>query len=190
MTDKKIKVSTNSESYQKVLHWFFAFPYKKISLNKLSEELAISKSNANRIVEKLVNVGFLEKQVIGKTWQLSCNIKHSFNQEYKIPYNLNLIYSSDIINKVNKKIPNAKAIILFGSYRWGSDNENSDIDIAVELLGKEKLKIEELEKIKEIGFRRNIPVNLHIYSKGNIDVNLYTNIINGIVLNGLIEVKR
>ena len=183
------KRNEESEAYQKVLHWFFAFPYKKVSLNELSKKLSISKANANKIVINLIKEGFLIKETIGKTWQLSCNVRHSFNQEKKIPYNLGLIYSSGILSLVNRKLPNAKAVILFGSYRWGDNNENSDVDIAVEILGNEKLKIEELTKIKSLGFRENIPVNLHIFSRKNINLNLYTNIINGIVLEGLVEVK-
>lgn len=187
--NKKIKGNRNNEAYQKMLHWFFAFPYKQVSLNELSKNLEISKVNANRIVARLIGDGFLNKKVIGKTWQLLCNTKHQFNQSEKIPYNLKLIYNSGVLNLINNKFPNAKAIILFGSYRWGSDDENSDIDIAVEILGKEKLKIEKLTRLKVIGFRKNVPVNIHLFSKKNIDINLYTNIINGILLEGLIEVN-
>ena len=45
--------------------------------------------------------------------------------------------NKDIINSINKFIEeikkhyNVTAIILFGSYAKGTENENSDIDIAV-----------------------------------------------------------
>ena len=106
----------------------------------------------------------------------------------KIPYNLQLIYESGIIGAAYNKIPNARAIILFGSYRAGTDNEKSDIDIAVEVLDNEDIRIETLGLIEQFGFRRNVKVNLHIFSRNKVDLNLFTNIANGILLDGLLEV--
>ena len=106
----------------------------------------------------------------------------------KIPYNLQLLYESGIIGAVYNKIPNARAILLFGSYRWGTDNEKSDIDIAVEVLGNEEMRIEALGLIGQFGFRKKVKVNIHIFSRKRIDINLFTNIANGILLDGLLEV--
>lgn len=189
MTKKLDNIKAETEIIRKVLSYCFSFPEQSIGLNNLSKNIGSSKTSTKIAVLKLIKEGFLKKEEIGKAWWISINQKHSFITTKKIPYNLGLIYESGIVNEVYKKISNARAIILFGSYRWGTDNEKSDIDIAIEVLGNSGLKIETLSVIKEIGFRKNIKVNLHIFSRSKIDINLFNNIANGIVLDGLLEVK-
>ena len=184
-----VNVRELKEAYPKILLWFFAYPTREIGLNDLSEALVISKTTAHRIVEQLVKEGFLKKEVLGKIWRISCNQNHVYNYSKKIAYNLILIYESGIIKKIRKVIQNPRAIILLGSYRKGDDTEISDIDIAVEVLGNENLKIENIGTIKKFGYRNNVPVNLHIFSRNGIDLNLFANIANGILLEGFLEVR-
>ncbi len=186
---KKVEVNNVNEAYEKVLIWFFAYPYKEMSLNDLSIELKISKTSAHHIVTQLATEGFLSKQELGKTWRIKCNINHVYNYSKKIAYNLRIIYESSIIEEIHKLIENPRAIILFGSYRKGDDTEESDIDIAVEVLGNEELKIQQLGIFPQLGFRKNVPVNLHIFSINKVDLNLFANIANGIVLEGFLEVR-
>lgn len=188
MKEKELPQREISSNDFKIIEFFFAFPNKKISLNDLSKAVSLSKTSTHKAVNALIKEKFLEREIIGKMWNLSCNIKHKFNQTKKIPFNLERIYNSEIISLITNKFPNSKAIILFGSYRWGSDNEESDIDIAVELLGNEKLKIEKMAEIN-IGKRKNVKVNVHIFSRKNINMNLFANISNGIVLDGFLEVN-
>jgi predicted nucleotidyltransferase len=187
--EKHFKELEEMEAVIKVMYWFFDFPSREISLNDLSESAGISKTTANKVVLKLVEQGFLNKEVLGRIWRISCNISHPFNLFSKVPYHLQLIYQSGILDAIYKIIPNPKAIILFGSYRKGDDTEQSDIDIAVEVLGNDELKIHELGKLEQIGNRKNIKVNLHIFSRNKIDLNLFANIANGIVLAGFLEVR-
>ena len=140
-------------------------------------------------VSRLIKEGFLKKEVVGKTWRISADPKSPLLITRKIPYNLGLIYRSDIVRRVYERIPEARAIILFGSYRWGTDNEKSDIDIGIEILGDRALHIEPLLTLDFLGFRKKVKVNLHIFSRSNLDLNLFTNIANGIVLDGLLEVR-
>jgi predicted nucleotidyltransferase/biotin operon repressor len=180
-----------NEAYKKVLYWFFSYPNLENSLNELSESLKISKTTAKQIVEQLAKEGFLLKKVYGKTWRITNNLSHEYNYSEKISFNLSLVYSA-YFKKIKKEllnlIENPQSVILFGSYRKGDDNENSDIDLAVEVLGEENLQIIELGKI-DLGYRKNVPVNLHVFSRSNIDINLFSNISNGIVIEGFLEVK-
>ena len=186
---KIVPIEERSESYRKVLRYFFSYPQLAISLNDLSRKIKVGKTSTKAAVTHLINEKFLEKEVIGNAWRIYiANQKDQFMITRKIPYNLELIYESGIIAKVYHKIPQARAILLFGSYRWGTDNENSDIDLAVEILGKHDLRIETLEILENLGFRKKVKVNLHIFSRSKIDLNLFTNIANGIVLDGLLEV--
>lgn len=190
MTMKKLneKRKESPESYRKVLHYFFSFPEKSISLNNLSKTIRASKTATMMAVTSLITEKFLLKEVVGKTWRIYANQKHQYIVTKKIPYNLGLVYETGIIAKIYNKHPEARTIILFGSYRWGTDNENSDIDLAVEVLSRE-MSIETIETLEQFGFRKKIKVNLHVFSRNKIDLNLFTNIANGIVLDGLLEVR-
>ena len=177
------------ESCLNMIYWFFAYPDLGITLSELAFNLNISKTKAKGLVLDLVNQDFLIKEEIGKLWRISCNKSHVYNYTIKIPYNLWTIYSTNTVYEIRNRIPNARAIILFGSYRKGDDNENSDLDIAVEILGNQDLIIEELGVILQLGYRKNVQVNLHIFSRSKIDLNLFNNISNGVVLDGFLEVR-
>ena len=185
---KNVNLSEVSESYQKILSYFFSFPEHPIGLSNLSKHIGFSKTSTKLAVNNLIKQGFLKKEEVGNAWRLSFDSKNQFIITKKIPYNLQLIYESGIIGAVYDQIPNARAIILFGSYRWGTDNEKSDIDIAVEVLDNKNMRIKTLGLIEQLGFRKKVTVNLHIFSRNKIDLNLFTNIANGILLDGLLEV--
>ena len=186
---KKTELMELNEAYLKTLHWFFSFPDKEIGLNDLSEALGIAKTTAKRTVLQLIEEGFLNREIIGKLWRISCNHNHLYNFTRKICYNLMFIYESSILSAIHDIIKNPKAVILFGSYRKGDDNEKSDIDIAVEIVGNEEVKIVELGILPEFGYRKDVLVNLYIFSRNKVDLNLFSNITNGIVLEGFLEAR-
>lgn len=185
----EVNIPETNEAYNKMTYWFFSFPYRETNLNELTKELKISKTTANKIINRLVKENFISKKIIGKNWVLKNNPEHNYNKTKKITYNLELIYNSGIIEEINKTIT-PKSIILFGSYRKGDDTEKSDIDIAVEIAGTKKFEIKELSQFKKFGYRKNVPVNLHLFSRDEININLFSNISNGIVLDGFLEVKK
>jgi len=174
------------------MYWFFSFPNMETSLNDLAKDLEISKTTAKRIVEVMVEDDFLIKKIYGKTWRITCNIKHYLNHSTKIAFNLSMIYNAynnGLKDTILDVVENAHSIILFGSYRKGDDNEKSDIDIAVEVSNDEDVKIVNLGTISHFGHRKNVPVNLHIFYRNKIDTNLFSNIANGIVIDGFLEVR-
>jgi len=187
---KSVIIDEQERSIDKCLIWFYNFPSAKIGLTDLAKSINSSKTTTKQIVDNLVKINFLNKEIIGKAWLLTANLKHTFFITKKIPYNLNMIYESGIVSSIYKKVPSPRAIILFGSYRFGTDIEGSDIDIAVEIMDKNEMKIEELGIIKNLGYRKDVRVNLHIFSRNKIDLNLFSNIANGIVLEGFLEVKK
>ncbi len=181
--------NTLSSSREKVIAWFFAYPSSEVSLTNLTKQVGISKTHASRVVSELVNERFLKLEVLGKIWRIKSNFKHKYFRTKRIAHNLSQIGESNILEAINNIIPNYSSVVLFGSYRKGDDNEDSDIDIAVEVKNKKSLEIIELGKIKKFGYRKNVIVNLHIFNRSNIDINLFSNISNGIVLDGFLEVK-
>ncbi len=186
---KKTRIYELNEAYQKVLQWFFSFPESEIGLSDLSEALKISKTTANRIVTQLSEEGFLGIKVMGRIWRISCNPEHEYNYTRKVSYNLSMIYESGLIEEIHRRLPNPRAIVLFGSYRKGDDTDKSDIDVAVEVLDNEDVRIEQLGILPLFGHRENVVVNLFIFSRNKVDMNLFSNIANGIVLEGFLEVR-
>jgi predicted nucleotidyltransferase/biotin operon repressor len=189
---QNIKLPDLNEAYQKVMQYFFSFPNMECGLNELSQALGISKTTAKRIVETLEKEGILLKKVYGKTWRITCNQSHSQYISNKIVFNLSMIYSafnSSLKEEIHKVVGNPHSIVLFGSYRKGDDIEKSDIDIAVEVADNKEIRIIELGVIPKFGHRRDVSVNIHIFSRNKIDINLFSNIVNGIVLEGFLESK-
>lgn len=186
---KNVNVDQLERTLDKCLIWFYSFPRAKIGLSDLAKYINASKTATKQIVESLVIIQFLNREVIGKAWLLSSNQKHPFFITKKIPYNISTIYESGILDAVYKTIPSPRAIILFGSYRWGTDVEESDIDIAVEVIDNRDLQIVQLGIIEQLGYRKKVPVNLHIFSRNKIDSNLFANIGNGIILDGFLEMR-
>lgn len=178
-----------NEAYQKVMRWFFSYPTMPISLSELAKETSISKKTTNEVVQRLIEEGFLQKEVIGRSWRITCDQNHIYNFSRKIAYNLMLIYESGIVDKIYDLIGSPRAIILFGSYRKGDDTEKSDIDIAIEVLDDKEIEIFKLGEFSKFGYRKNVPVNLYVFSRNKIDLNLFTNMANGIIIEGLLEVR-
>jgi len=186
---KDVVVDQLERTFNKCLEWFYAYPMIKIGLSDLAKSINSSKTATKQAVESLIKIQFLNRQIIGKAWLLSANQSHAYFITKKIPYNLNVIYESGVLTEIYNLIPSPRSVILFGSYRWGTDVEGSDIDIAVEVVGNEELHIVHLGSVNQLGYRKNVPVNLHVFSRNKIDLNLFTNIANGIVLDGLLEVR-
>lgn len=95
--------------------------------------------------------------------------------------NLKMIYESGLLNSLSDKFPGA-LIILFGSYSYGTDTSESDIDIAVIGSKKKEISLKEFENY----LGREIIVQFYDSLK-EIHKSLRDNIINGIVLRGVIE---
>ena len=186
---KGIKVEEIERAYEKCLVWFFAFPRTKIGITELARSIKSSKTATKQAVETLITKQAITREIAGKAWILLANQKNLYFSRKKIPYHFDKIYESGIVEAVRKAVPQARSIILFGSYRWGDDNEESDIDIAVEVLENKDMEIVRLGIIEQLGYRKNIPVNMYIFSRNKIDLNLFANIVNGIVLDGFLEVR-
>ncbi len=187
---KNITVHDLERTLDKGLVWFYAYPKTKVGLNELAKLINSSKTATKQVVESLIQIDFLNRDIAGKSWILSANQNHPYFLTKKVPYNLSTIYESGVIDAIYKSIPSApRAIILFGSYRWGTDLEESDIDIAVEVIDNQDLQVVRLGVIEQLGYRKKVPVNLHIFSRNKVDSNLFSNIANGIILDGFLEVR-
>lgn len=194
MTKEKKIMTTGfllfSEAYKRAMNYFFSFPSSAVGLNDLSEVIGVSKTSLKNAVLQLEKEGFLKKEEIGRAWRITMNQGHLFLLTRKVPIALQTVYESGIVNMITEKFPSAKAIVLFGTFRNGADNEQSDLDIAVETSGNEEPRIEQLGELENFaGYRKKIPINLFIFSRNKVDINVFNNIANGIILSGFLEVR-
>ena len=186
---KIVRAVEESGAYQKALRWFYDYPDKEISLSELCTNIGVSKTAGNKAVTKLEKEGFLIKKIFGRVWAIKADRTHPYFRIGKLPIHLDGILRSGIVEEVLNRIPQARAIILFGSYRTGEDGSTSDIDIAVEVIGNQDPHTIELGVISEFGYRKQVKVNLLVFSRNRIDISLFNNIANGIVLQGFLEVR-
>lgn len=107
-------------------------------------------------------------------------------QQYKLEktlHNIKQLHWTGVVQTLIKHYHNP-TIILFGSYSKGEDTEESDIDFYIETPATTTPKLSEEEK----ELNRKIQLHKHksIHDIPNKD--LANNIINGIQLNGYLEV--
>ncbi len=188
-TFNKARSPDLNEAYNRVMRLFFSRPTREASLNDITSAAGVSKSTANRVVKQLAREGFLKVEKLGKLWRIRCDQQHPYNTTRKIAFNLEAIFGSGVIEAVLSRFQNPRAVILFGSYRKGDDIETSDIDIAVETFGDNDVKIIDIGKVPLMGYRRNVKVEVLQFSRNRIDLNLFSNLANGIVLYGFLEAR-
>lgn len=154
-------------------------------LNK-SEIAKFLKVSPTAIAKSLI---FLEKENLIivkkapkiKLTKIKLNNENKRVIELKMVENLKNIYESGLTDYFEKELAGG-TIILFGSYSRGEDNTNSDIDLAV-IGRKDKLLI--LENFEKMLNRK---ININFYSSlKNIQENLRNNILNGIILQGGVQ---
>lgn len=184
--EQKFYIETAKQRTAEVL---FKYPEKEFSLSDLAREAGVRKSNIGRILEEFSKIGFIEITKLSKIWRIRANLDNWFYKKSKIIYNLNFIYQSGLIEFLAEHFKNPKAVILFGSFRKGEDISNSDIDIAIETDSVKKYNVIELRELSEIEKVINRKIQIHLFNKKNIDINVFNNIANGIILFGFLEVK-
>lgn len=188
---------------QKILAALYRFPEVEFSLSELAEHARVSKSTASRLIGYLKDDGIVyieDKKIILRIKANSDNFQF---KKLKIVHNLSRLYEVQLIEYLEKALDHPKAIVLFGSYRRGEDTSASDIDIAVETT--------EDTPTQEIDFPEQKPafrsyatlmtkkkyyenflgrkIQLHLFNRKRVDINLFNNIANGIVLSGFLEVR-
>ncbi|MBI2129939.1 nucleotidyltransferase domain-containing protein [Candidatus Woesearchaeota archaeon] len=175
---------------RKISEVLFRFPEKEFSLNDLAREASVAKANIGNILGSFQEAGLITIEKLTKIWRIKANQANLFYRRNKIVYNLAAAYNSGIVEFLVDYFKNPKALVLFGSFRKGEDLSNSDIDIAVESDEAKDYKIMELRELSEFEKIFGRKIQIHLFSRKNIDINVFNNIANGIVLWGFLEVKK
>lgn len=186
---KKYHRLLKNTSQQKILTVLFQYPEKEFSLSDLAKEARVAKPHIGKILHELEQWDMITITKLTKIWRIKANQQNWNFTKSKIVYNLNFVYQSGLVEFLNEHFGNPKAIILFGTFRSGEDLSTSDIDIAIEVEGTEEYKTMSLRELMEFEKMIKRHIQLHIFNRKNVDVHVFNNIANGIVLAGFLEVK-
>lgn len=168
---------------EQIKEYFFLYPTKRLRVREIERETKTPLPSVIRYTKEL------EEEKILKSEQIS-NIKvfsASRTEEYlfqKRLFNLTQIRYSGLLEFLRINTHNSP-IIVFGSYSKGEDTEESDIDLYIESPEKKQFELDKFEKI----LNRNIQIFSHTNLKKAKNKELANNIINGVTLNGFIEVN-
>ncbi len=156
-------------------------PSKKMRVREIEREVKIPLPSAIRYTKELVEEGFLKKINISNITIYTSSENSRYKTE-KMLFNLRQIYESGLIDYIKRRYSNP-TIILFGSYIKGENTESSDIDLFIQTTSK----ISSLSSFeKKLNHKLQVFTSEKVQNIQNFD--LANNIINGITLNGQLEV--
>ena len=186
---KKLLTFYIETARQRVLGILFRYPEKEFSLSDLAKEAGVAKAHIGKILNELYSLSLIEITKLSKIWRIKANQGSAEFIKGKIVYNLIFIYQSGLAEFLNEQFNNPKAMVLFGSFRKGDDISTSDIDVAIESDDSKDYQIGRHKKLIEFENQISRKIQIHLFNRKNIDLNVFNNIANGIVLFGFLEVK-
>ena len=174
----------------KIIGVLFRYPEKEFSLSDLAREAGVAKANIGRILEEFQEAGLIQIEKLSKIWRIKANQTNWRYIRSKIVYNLNSVYKIGLVEFLVEYFNNPKAIVLFGSFRKGEDLSDSDIDIAIESDEYKEYRIIGLRELTEFEKIIGKKIQLHLFNRKEMDIGVFNNIANGILLWGFLEVKK
>ncbi len=180
-------MDTKKEKFTSLQNRLFTLLCKRagaiLNQREIAGILKVSPTAVGKTIPTLAKEGlvFLRKEKVMNLNRVQLNRDSKRVLRLKRVENLNCLYESNLVDFLHDHFPGA-TIILFGSYAFGDDTTASDIDIAVVGSKEKELDLKTFEKNLE----RTININYYSSFK-SIDVHLRNSLLNGIVLEGFIE---
>ncbi len=168
---------------QEILRFLFINNGETFNARDLARNLKVSQTAISKALPSLEELDYIkvQKNKISKRLSINLNTENPLINGLKRSENLKIFYESGLADFLSDNLPGC-TIILFGSYSWGDDTINSDIDIAVIGTKKRDLKIERFERI----LKKKIILQFYPDFK-DIHKHLKENLFNGILISGGIE---
>jgi len=173
-----------------VMNLFFKFPSIDFTLSEVAKNTGLSKSTVSKIIKTMREVGFVTITDLGIVYRIRANRDSWVYKREKILNNHASIVRSNVAEFLDKEFNNPKCIVLFGSFRKGDDDQDSDVDIAVEVNEGVETGSFEYAEFKEIEEQLKRKITVHVFNRKEVDRNLFTSIANGILLGGFLEVNK
>jgi predicted nucleotidyltransferase len=147
---------------ENILDYFIAEPNKEYHIRELARIAKKSPATISKELKKLEE----KKILVSQNKFNHLTFKPNLSKEFffiKRDYNLKQIYDSGLIKFLEDLFNFPEAIVLFGSYEKGEDNEKSDIDILIVSNEKKETDLKKFEKI----LKKKIQIFVH--SKKELD---------------------
>ena len=170
---------------QKMKEYFLVNPTSKLRVRQIEKELKVPLPSAIRYTKELEKEKILKTILTGGIRLFTADKSSSAYILEKKQFNIKSLHDAGLVDYLVKEYDNP-AIILFGSYAKGEDIETSDIDLYIET---SHINIEIPEKI-ESKLKRKIQLFVHKNINEIKNEQLINNILNGIVINGFVEVFK
>jgi len=170
---------------QKIKEHFLKNPTTKLRVRQIERTLKLPLPSIIRYTKELTEEKILKTENIANIKLFTANYNSPEYLLEKKLHNIKSLYTSNLIPHLIEEYSNP-AIILFGSFSNGEDIEDSDIDIYIQTPTKKKIPLNKFKKILE----KNIQVFQEKNLKDISNPHLANNIINGITLNGSVEVFK
>jgi predicted nucleotidyltransferase len=165
-----------------IVKYFLLNPTAKLRVRQIEREVNVPLPSAIAYTKELEKQGILKSAIVGGVRFYSADrASKEFLLEKQL-FNIKSLFSSGLVDFIISECNNPN-IMVFGSYARGEDIEDSDVDLYIETIKKEI-------NLKQFEAKLKRKIQLFIYKK-IADVEnkeLANNIINGIVLNGFVEV--
>jgi predicted nucleotidyltransferase len=167
----------------RIKEYFFINPTIKLRVRQIERELNLPLPSVIRYIKELNQEQILKAEMIAKIRLYSADRSSDVFLTEKRLYNIKTL--TPVVNFLIDKYNNP-TIVLFGSYSRGEDTEDSDIDLFIETPIKKQENLEKFEK------KLNRKIQLFKYRRITSikNKNLINNILNGITLNGFVEVFK
>lgn len=164
----------------KIINLIFKNPERWIHIRKMARKLKISPETVRKHLDGLKKQDIVEGRKEGNLLQFRANIENESYKHEKMLYNLRTIHDSGVVNFLHEYY-SPKAIVLFGSYARGEDLSASDVDIGIVTSNKKRPDLSIFEK------KLARKINLSLFTKKDVSNEFFTNIINGIVVKGVLK---
>ena len=148
----------------------------------LARELNASPTGISKSVKKLEKAGIIKSD---RVFLLRVELNREKEEviQMKRVENMRLLYQSGLVNFLSGKLVGT-TIIVFGSFAFGEDTISPESDIDIAVVGSEEIKI----KLNKYENKLKRQINLQFFqSFRKIERNLKDSVLNGIVLQGHVE---
>jgi predicted nucleotidyltransferase len=163
-----------SRKLDKIMEIFYENPSASFTVRELTSKTGVPKSTVHNYLSELKKEGLVTDD----------------NRAYESPlfkikkthYFVEKLYRCGLVNEIKVKL-SPSCIILFGSFRKGESEKQSDIDIFVESAKKD---------INLAAYEKKLGHKIQLFIEDDINKlpeRLFNNIINGIKLEGYFKVK-
>ena len=164
---------------EKVLEVVFKWPTTEFTVRDLAKRVKASAPTISKIVKDLEKEGIVKIKKEKNYFKITGNVENEKFRELKRAYNI--LSLSELKNEIVRNVsPNL--ICVFGSYAFGEDIEDSDIDIFVEADKYPDIDLSTFER------KLNRKIHLIVGRLEKMPKELKESILSGVVLYGSVKI--